>query len=583
MIFDFCYNIRMKTWDLTRIYKSKREWEYDFFRAEKMYEQFKKMLGFVNNSNQIRKMLNLEEKFNQKIEKLFFYASLQLESSNEDKYKEMYNRIYKLNTESFTFVNFLISKELSKFSAIRLQNLIKQKNMKRQSARLNEYYLTSKKTDTKLARVTSQYSDILDRIEDVSGNIFSKISEEMEKVANSQKYQELSERNKRKVMKYKECELRKKNESILFDLITMHISSRKTRAMQNNQNSTVNYLLDEVNLDEHTLEQYFKILRSFKSTFSQYINLRKKYLGYRKYCSYDGFFEIFKTKKINLDEGMGLIKDSLAILGDEYLQNIKYLEKNRCMRVNVIKPELRTDSLCYGQAYSEDPYLMVNYNQTINAVSTFSHEIGHAVHKILKAENNHFFDWVSETMIEETAAFVNEILVLNHVRKNVVGIKGKLNATIDLMDLYFSYIYNNLLSINFEFKMYQTMDYNEEFSLKTIKNIRKDIYGKYCLVDDVNVIIDDWAYDRQIFADFYNLKYFIAICTASIFAEKIINNEEGAVENYLNFLKEGNTDGFTLLKKYGVDISSTQFICQMNEKIKKILSDLNDLMIELKN
>ena len=67
----------------------------------------------------------------------------------------------------------------------------------------------------------------------------------------------------------------------------------------------------------------------------------------------------------------------------------------------------------------------------------------------------------------------------------------------------------------------------------------------------------EWARVPHFYYGFYVYKYATGFCTASILSQKILQQEEGALERYIEFLKDGcNHPPLAQLKKAGCDISN---------------------------
>jgi oligoendopeptidase F len=68
-----------------------------------------------------------------------------------------------------------------------------------------------------------------------------------------------------------------------------------------------------------------------------------------------------------------------------------------------------------------------------------------------------------------------------------------------------------------------------------------------------------WSTFGHLFADYYVYAYATGISGANALAGKILSGKPNAVENYLGFLRSGNSDySLNVLKKAGVDLTSPQ-------------------------
>jgi oligoendopeptidase F len=70
-----------------------------------------------------------------------------------------------------------------------------------------------------------------------------------------------------------------------------------------------------------------------------------------------------------------------------------------------------------------------------------------------------------------------------------------------------------------------------------------------------------WSTFSHLFMDYYVYAYATGISGANALAGKILRGEPNAVDNYLGFLKSGNSDySLNVLKKAGVDLTKPQAV-----------------------
>ena len=67
-----------------------------------------------------------------------------------------------------------------------------------------------------------------------------------------------------------------------------------------------------------------------------------------------------------------------------------------------------------GDAYDVHPYMLLNYNDNYESVSTLAHEGGHAIHSYLTTQNQPFLKSDYPIFTAEIASTFNEVLMLEH-------------------------------------------------------------------------------------------------------------------------------------------------------------------------
>jgi oligoendopeptidase F len=88
----------------------------------------------------------------------------------------------------------------------------------------------------------------------------------------------------------------------------------------------------------------------------------------------------------------------------------------------------------------------------------------------------------------------------------------------------------------------------------------------------------EWARIPHFYYNFYVYQYATGFSAAVYLSQKILNNDEGAVEKYLEFLKSGSSDyPIEVLKKAGVDMTTKKPI----DDALKLFGELVDKMERL--
>ena len=106
-------------------------------------------------------------------------------------------------------------------------------------------------------------------------------------------------------------------------------------------------------------------------------------------------------------------------------------------------------------------------------------------------------------------------------------------------------------------------------------------YGEDVVVD---APIDlEWARVPHFYMNYYVYQYATGFSAAMALSKKILNKEEHAVENYLNFLKGGcSKSPIELLRGAGVDMASEVPIHEALALFDALIDELDALMDEIK-
>ena len=144
--------------------------------------------------------------------------------------------------------------------------------------------------------------------------------------------------------------------------------------------SARNQSLSENFIPEEVYDNLLATVRANTEPFQRYISLRNRVLGLDKSYMYDLFLPIVpdSTKKYSFDEAYELMLKATAILGEDYTALVKRSHEERWCDVY---PKQGKVSGAYSTGvYDVHPYMLLNYNGTLDDVFTLLHETGHSMH-----------------------------------------------------------------------------------------------------------------------------------------------------------------------------------------------------------
>ena len=106
--------------------------------------------------------------------------------------------------------------------------------------------------------------------------------------------------------------------------------------------------------------------------------------------------------------------------------------------------------------------------------------------------------------------------------------------------------------------------------------IVKKYFPDFMIIDDE--IKYEWARIPHFYYNFYVYKYATGLSAAAYIVNKILNKEENAVENYIEFLKQGGRDyPIEELKIAGVDMNDKAVIKSAIDMFDQTINEFNEL------
>ena len=581
-------------WDLTKIYKDEKEWQKDFDDVkEKILKVLEYKNSFLSNGKKLYEYLKYDEEVSRKLEKIYYYAHLNYDADTlDEKYKVMTNKVSDLFTKYNELSSFVVP-EILKLDEEKLNTFYKDEE-KLEDYRFsieNIYRFKNHTLDEEKEKMLSNLSKCLSNPEETyealtdSDFEYDYITDEK---GNKVKF---NESNYSLFIKSKDRSVRKKAFEMLHNKYKKYIrtitSTYKGEVENNvvlakirNYDSAISASLYSDNVPVDIYNNLIKVVNDNMNVLYDYYDLKKKILSLDRLHMYDTYVEIINKidKKYSFDEAKEIVIDALSVLGDKYVKNLKKAFDEKWIDIYHSKGK-RSGAYSSGN-FDVNPYVLLNFEGTLNDVSTLAHELGHSMHTYLSCKNNPYQYSSYEIFVAEVASTVNELLLANYMLKNSKNKDEKLAIINHILDLYKATLYRQTMFAEFEKETHKLREKGEvltsELLSNTYYNLVKKYFGPNVLCDDL--IRYEWARIPHFYYNFYVYKYATGISAASYIVDGILNNKEGALENYINFLKTGGSMyPLDELKIAGVNLNSKSVILSAIKTFEKYLKEFKDI------
>lgn len=581
-------------WDLTKIYKDEKEWQKDFDDVkEKILKVLEYKDSFLSNGKKLYEYLKYDEEVSRKLEKIYYYAHLNYDADTlDEKYKVMTNKVSDLFTKYNELSSFVVP-EILKLDEEKLNTFYKDEE-RLEDYRFsieNIYRFKNHTLDEEKEKMLSNLSKCLSNPEETyealtdSDFEYDYITDEK---GNKVKF---NESNYSLFIKSKDRSVRKKAFEMLHNKYKKYIrtitSTYKGEVENNvvlakirNYDSAISASLYSDNVPVDIYNNLIKVVNDNMNVLYDYYDLKKEMLSLDRLHMYDTYVEIINKidKKYSFDEAKEIVIDALSVLGDKYVKNLKKAFDEKWIDIYHSKGK-RSGAYSSGN-FDVNPYVLLNFEGTLNDVSTLAHELGHSMHTYLSCKNNPYQYSSYEIFVAEVASTVNELLLANYMLKNSKNKDEKLAIINHILDLFKATLYRQTMFAEFEKETHKLREKGEvltsELLSNTYYNLVKKYFGPNVLCDDL--IRYEWARIPHFYYNFYVYKYATGISAASYIVDGILNNKEGALENYINFLKTGGSMyPLDELKIAGVNLNSKSVVLSAIKTFEKYLKEFKDI------
>ena len=344
-------------------------------------------------------------------------------------------------------------------------------------------------------------------------------------------------------------------------------------------NSTLERSLFGDNIDVNVYKNLINTIHNNMNLIYDYMSVRKKLLNLDELHMYDIYVDLTEADNDNIpfDEGKKILFEALKPLGDKYLNDLNKAFEEKWID---IYPSSGKKSGAYSWGcYDSYPYLLLNYNDTADAVSTMGHELGHSMHSYYSKSQN-YVDSNYPIFLAEIASTVNEVLINDYMYKNAKTKEDKIFYLTDFLDSVRTTIFRQTMFAEFEMIMHEKeqngIPLTEEEISNTYYDLNKLYYGDNVVSDDD--IRYEWSRIPHFYTPFYVYKYATGLSSALSIASRILKGDTQTRDNYLEFLSSGGSDyPLNILKKVGVDMTTSKPIEEALSMFKEKLEKLKEL------
>ncbi len=314
--------------------------------------------------------------------------------------------------------------------------------------------------------------------------------------------------------------------------------------------------------------------------FHRYVALRKRVLGLEEMHMYDMYVSFVKDVKwtVTYEEAKELVLKGLAPLGEEYVALLKKGFQERWVDVYENKGKR---SGAYSAGSRPHPYVLLNFQGTLEDVFTLAHEMGHALHSYLSGQTQPvaYSDYV--LFVAEVASTCNEALLMQYLLKTTTEPRARTYLLNHFLEQFRATLYRQTQFAEFELRINQMADAGESLTAegmsKLYGEINRQYFGDAVVTDEL--ISTEWARIPHFYYDYYVYQYATSFAASVALSGRILEVGRPAVEDYLKFLSSGSSaDPITLLRRAGVDMATAAPINQALELFGKLLDEMEELM-----
>ncbi len=336
--------------------------------------------------------------------------------------------------------------------------------------------------------------------------------------------------------------------------------------------------------DNIPVEVFHNLLDTYQKnlpTWRRYWRVRRKALGVETLHPYDIWAPLSsKQFDVGYEQAVDWIMEGLAPLGDAYVSTARRgLLQDRW--VDRYPNQGKGQAEFSSGAPGTFPFIMMNYANNVESLSTLTHELGHSMHSYLTWQSQPVMYSMYSIFVAEVASNFNQAMVRAYLLDSTGDREFQIAILEEAMRNFHRYFFLMPTLARFEHEVHQRIEQGQAVPADALTTLMADLfeeaYGGEMHVDRTRVGIT-WAQFIHMYMPYYVFQYATGISAANALAKRIREGKPGAVESYLNMLRAGGSlYPMDALRMAGVDMASPDPVNEAFEVLAGYVDRLEEL------
>jgi oligoendopeptidase F len=329
------------------------------------------------------------------------------------------------------------------------------------------------------------------------------------------------------------------------------------------------------------VENLIRETKNGVAPFRRYHQLRKRVLNLTDYYVFDAFVPLVDDDvKYAYEDVLDWIVEAVAPLGSGYQARVRRAFSERW--IDVYENQGKRSGAYSAPVYGSNPYMLMNYNDTLDAVFTLAHELGHSMHTMLSHETQPFVYAGYTIFVAEVPSTLNEALLLDLMLARARTRQERIVLLQHAIDGIVGTFYNQVLFADFELEAHRLVEQDQPITSEVLSGLYQKLLNEYwgdALSPDTRAQ-HTWARIPHFFqSPYYVYQYATCFASTAKLMEEIGGSDPAAraaaVDRYLTLLQSGGSDHpMALLKRAGVDLSKPETVRAVSSQLDGLVDKL---------
>ncbi|MGE7924798.1 oligoendopeptidase F [Viridibacillus arvi] len=365
-----------------------------------------------------------------------------------------------------------------------------------------------------------------------------------------------------------------------------HVTTEKTLSDLRGYESVTDYLLFDQEVDRTLYNRQIDLItKELAPHMRRYAKLLQKVHGLEKMTFADLKIPLDPEFEpmITVEESKNYIENALKVMGDDYMEMIEKSYSERW--IDFAQNEGKSTGAFCSSPYGFHPYILISWTSRMNEVFVLAHELGHAGHFVNAHKKQSLFNSRPSTYFIEAPSTMNEMLMANYLLTTAEDTRFKRWVTASIISrTYYHNFVTHLLEAAYQRKVYDKVDAGESVNANVLNRLKREVLEDFWgdAVEITEGAELTWMRQPHYYMGLYPYTYSAGLTISTQVSQRILNEGQPAVEDWLKVLQAGGTKTpVELAQMAGVDITTDEPLLNTIAYIGGLIDQLEVLTEEL--
>ncbi|HEV3057663.1 MAG TPA: oligoendopeptidase F [Vicinamibacterales bacterium] len=345
--------------------------------------------------------------------------------------------------------------------------------------------------------------------------------------------------------------------------------------------STLEAALHGNNIPTTVVTNLIESTKAGTAPLRRYHKLRKRVLGLEAYHNYDSTIPLVDfDEKYPYEHVLEWLPASVAPLGAAYARQVGEVLDGDW--IDVYENPGKRSGAYSAPVYGVHPYMLLNYNDTLDAVFTLAHEMGHSMHTLLSNAHQPFVYSAYTIFVAEVPSTLSEMLFLEHMLTRARSERERIVLLQHAIDGIVGTFYTQVLFADYELQAHRLVEEGKPVTADALADIYfgllKAYHGDALEYDELARVT--WARIPHFYSTpYYVYQYATCFASSAQLMKQLTSGSDAdrarAIERYLKLLQSGGSDHpMPLLERAGVDLSRPETVGAVVDQLDGLVTRL---------